>query len=55
MKETIYCEEITFVRDIDGVVRVIGESRERGVITLVHTPGHPSLTNDAKKQPKLFN
>ena len=38
MKETIRCEEITFIRDLDGVVRVVGESRERGVITLLYSP-----------------
>ena len=54
MKETILCEEIKLWRDERGIYQVVGESRERGVITLLYSPGHPTLTNDSKKQPKLF-
>ena len=55
MRETILCEEISILRDNDGTIRIVGESRERGSITLVYGPGHPTLTNAPKKQPKLFN
>ena len=55
MRETILCEEITMLRDEDGTIRIVAESRERGCITLVCGPGHPTLTNAPKKQPKLFN
>ena len=54
MKETIPCEEITMLRDEDGTIRIVGESRERGSIILVSGPGYPTRTNDSKKQPKLF-
>ena len=54
MKETIPCEEITILRDLDGTIRIVGESRERGSIILVSGPGYPIWTNDSKKQPKLF-
>lgn len=55
MRETILCEEITMFRDEDGTVRIVAESRERGGITLVCGPGHPTLTKNSKKQPKLFD
>ena len=54
MKETIPCEEITFVRDADGVVRVVGESRERGTITLVYSPSPNQNMIQNKVQPALF-
>ena len=38
MRETILCEEITMLRDEDGTVRIVAESRERGSITLVCGP-----------------
>lgn len=41
-------------RDEDGTIRIVGESRERGVIILVSGPGYLTRTNDSKKQPKLF-
>lgn len=55
MRETIRCEEIDILRDNDGTIRIVAKSRERGTITLVYGPGHPTLTSDSKKQPKLFN
>ena len=54
MKETIRCEEITFFRDLDGVVRVVGESRERGVITLLYSPSPEKKMTLDKTQPDLF-
>ena len=54
MKETIRCEEITFIRDLDGVVRVVGESRERGVITLLWSPSNQKKMTLGKAQPDLF-
>lgn len=54
MKEVVRCEEITFVRDDDGVVRVIGESRERGVITLLYSPSPQKKVSQNKAQPVLF-
>ena len=54
MKETIRCEEITFFRDLDGVVRVVGESRERGVITLLWSPSNQKTMSLNKTQPDLF-
>lgn len=54
MKEVIRCEEITFIRDLDGVVRVVGESRERGVITLLWSPSSQKKVSPNKAQPALF-
>ena len=54
MKETIRCEEITFIRDLDGVVRVVGESRERRVITLLYSPSPEKTMSLNKAQPALF-
>ena len=54
MKEVIRCEEITFIRDLDGVVRVVGESRERGVITLLYGPSPEKKMTLDKTQPDLF-
>ena len=47
MKETIRCEEITFFR-------VVGESRERGVITLLWSPSNQKTMSLNKAQPALF-
>ena len=54
MKETIRCEEITFFRDLDGVVRVVGESRERGAITLLYSPSNQKTMPLNEAQPDLF-
>ena len=55
MKETILCEEITFIRDRDkGEIRVVGESRERGVITLLWSPSPQKKMSLNKAQPALF-
>ena len=54
MKEVVRCEEITFIRDLDGVVRVVGESRERGVITLLYSPSPQKKMTLDKAQPDLF-
>lgn len=52
MKEVIPCERITMLRDDDGEVRVVGESRERGVIMLLWRPSTKMFLN--KAQPALF-
>ena len=55
MKEIIRCEEITFIRDPDkGEIRVVGESRERGVITLLWSPSTQQEMSLNKAQPVLF-
>ena len=54
MKETILCEEITLIRDDYGAVCVVGESRERGVITLLWSPSPQKKMSLNKAQPALF-
>ena len=54
MKETIRCTEITMITDDDGGVRVVGESQERGVITLWWSPSPNQKMSLNKAQPALF-
>ena len=55
MKEVVLCEEITFIREDDGAIRVVGESRERGVITLLWSPPVPQEKMSLNKvQTPLF-
>ena len=52
--DTIPCEKITQFKTDDGGVRVVGESQERGVITLLWSPSPHQKLFLNKAQPALF-
>ena len=52
--DTIPCEKITMFQNENGGVRVVGESQERGVITLLWSPSPHQKMFLNKAQPALF-
>ena len=52
--DVIPCEKIMWFKHDDGGVRVVGESQERGVITLWWSPSPNQKMSLNKAQPALF-